>query len=393
MAEPLPRNVVVVSAVSFCQDCASELVYPVLPLFLTGPLGAPVAVVGVIEGVAEATAAVSKIVSGRMADRRRRRPFIAAGYALSSLGKLLVALATVWPVVLVARFTDRLGKGVRTSPRDALIVSETPPEMRGRAFGFHRAADSAGAVVGPLVGLGLYELLGHRLRPLFFVAFIPAVMSVLLVGLVREHAPAPSPIAETQPLQSPARLPRPYWRVVTFLAVFGVANFPDALLLLRAKALGLGFVGVISAYVLYNLSYTLLSQPAGTISDRVPRRIVFGAGLAVFAVTYAGLGIVTTSAWVWVLLPFYGAYTALTDGVGKAWVADLVPSSIAGTGLGVYQGISGAAMLVAGIWAGFSWHGSGRIPLVISGVTVAVVAAVLLLFGARLEADRYHADA
>jgi MFS family permease len=390
--EPLPRNVIVVSAVSFCQDCASELVYPVLPLFLTGPLGAPVAVVGVIEGVAEATAAVSKIVSGRLADRRRRRrPIIAAGYALSSLGKLLVALATVWPVVLVARFVDRVGKGVRTSPRDALIVAETPPAMRGRAFGFHRAADTAGAVVGPLLGLGLYELLDHRLRPLFFVAFIPAVLSVLLVGLVREHERIDVPLAETQPLHSPAGLPPAYWRVVGFLAVFGVANFPDALLLLRAKQLGLGFAGVIGAYVLYNVSYTLLSHPAGTISDRVPRRLVFGTGLAVFAVAYAGLGIVTTSTWVCVLLPLYGAYTALTDGVGKAWIADLVPASVAGTGLGVYQGISGAAMLVAGIWAGFAWNHTGRIPLVISGVTVGVVAAVLLLFGARLEADQYGA--
>jgi MFS family permease len=387
----LPRNVKVVSAVSFFQDCASELVYPVLPLFLTGPLGAPVAVVGAIEGVAEATAAASKIVSGRLADRRRRRPLIALGYALSSLGKLLVAVATVWPVVLIARFVDRLGKGVRTSPRDALIATETPPEIRGRAFGFHRAADTAGAVVGPLLGLALYELLDHRLRPLFVVAFVPAAISVLLVALVREREPASAPVVplpEAQPLTSAPGLPPRYWRVVTFLGLFGIVNFPDALLLLRAKELGLGFSGIVGAYVLYNVAYSALSFPAGVLSDRVPRRIVFAAGLAVFAVTYLGLGVVTTSSWVWFLLPLYGGYTALTDGVGKAWIADLVPAPVVGTGLGFYQGMTGAAALVAGIWAGLAWHDTGRVPLVLSGITVGVLALALVLAGPTIERDR-----
>src|SRR6266508_1628011 len=256
----LPRNVVVLSWGSFVQDAASEMLYPVLPLFLTGVLGASPAVVGLIEGVAEGTASVMKAVSGRLADARRRRPLVAWGYGVSSVSKLLIGLATVWPVVLLARFVDRLGKGLRTSPRDALIAADTPFEHRGRAFGFNRALDTAGAVVGPLTGLALYEALGHRLRPLFFVAFVPAAASVALIGLVREHGP---PHDRGSARQHRGPLPRRYWRVVVFLTLFGLANFSDALLILRAKALGLSFVGIILAYTLYNLSYALLSYPAG----------------------------------------------------------------------------------------------------------------------------------
>jgi MFS family permease len=376
---------VVLSWVSFFQDAASEMLYPVVPLFLTGVLGAPVAVVGLIEGIAEATASVLKVVSGRLADLRKRRPIIAAGYALSSIAKPVVGLAQVWPVVLLARFIDRAGKGIRTSPRDALIANETSPATRGRAFGLHRAADTAGAVCGPLIGLALYELNGHRIRPLFFVAFVPAVLSVTLIGLVRER---PHPIPRTRaPRGRAGPLPRRYWRVVAFLTLFGVVNFSDALLILRAKALGLGFAAIVLAYVLYNATYAGLAYPAGRLSDRVPRRYVFATGLAVFAVAYIGLGVVTTSVWVWPLLAVYGGYTALTDGVGKAWVADLLPADREGSGLGLYQGIVGAGSLVAGIWAGLAWHGSGRLPLVISGTVTAVLAATLFVAGARLERE------
>lgn len=386
----LPRNVVVLSWVSFFQDAASEMLYPILPLFLTVTLGAPIAVVGLIEGVAEGTASVMKAVSGRLADLRRRRPLVAGGYGISSVAKLLIGVATGWPLVLAARFTDRLGKGLRTSPRDAMIASETPPAQRGAAFGFHRGLDTAGAVVGPLAGLGLYEILDHHLRPLFFVAFVPAAVSVALIAFVRERPSVPG--AGHRPAGH-GPLPRHFWRVVTFLTVFGLVNFPDALLILRAKGLGLGFVGVIGAYVLYNVSYAALSYPAGRLSDRVPRRFVFAAGLGIFAVAYLGLGIVTSASWVWLLLPIYGGYTALTEGVGKAWVADLLPEGSMGTGLGLYQGIAGGAVLVAGVWAGLAWHGSGRVPLLVSGGVVAVLAVVLALGGGRLERAGVSADA
>jgi MFS family permease len=381
----LPRNVVVLSWVSFFQDAASELLYPVLPLFITGTLGAPPSVLGLIEGVAEGTASIGKALSGRLADRFRRRPLIALGYGVSSAAKPLIGLAGAWPVALVGRFVDRVGKGLRTSPRDALLAAGTPPAIRGRAFGFHRAADTAGAVVGPLLGLALYEALDHRLRPLFFVAAVPAAVSVALIALVREPPPAPAPaVRRERPAAAP--LPRAYWRVVIPLAVFGLANFSDALLILRAQELGLSFVSIILVYTLYNATYAALSLPAGIVSDRLPRRTVYAAGLIVFSIAYLGLGLVHSSGWVWVLLPLYGAYTALTDGVGKAWVADLLPASALGTGLGLFQGITGGCALLASVWAGLLWSGDGRVPLQISGAVVGLLAVALLMAGRRPDA-------
>jgi len=387
-AERLPRNVVVLSWVSFFQDAASEMLYPVLPLFLTGVLGAPVAVVGLVEGLGEAMASVMKIVSGRLADIRKRRPLVALGYGLSSLAKPLTGLAQVWPLVLVARVVDRTGKGIRTSPRDALIADETPAHLRGRAFGFHQASDTAGAVCGPLIGLGVYELLGGHpsdIRPLFYVAFVPAIISVALIVFVREANTHPTDQPQPDSVAFRKEYPRHFWRVLAFLTLFGIVNFSDALLILRAKALGLGFVAIIGAYALYNLTYAGLAYPAGRLSDRIPRRIIFAAGLAVFATAYLGLGLVTTSGWVWPLLAIYGAFTAMTDGVGKAWITDLLPPEHRGSGLGLYQGVVGAGSLVAGVWAGLAWHGNGRVPLVISGTVVAVLAVALFAGGKRLE--------
>lgn len=374
---PLPRNVKVLSAVSFLQDAASEMLYPVLPLFLTGTLGATPAVLGLIEGVAEATASAGRLVSGRIADRVRRRPMIALGYGLSSLAKPLIGLAQGWGLVLVARFADRSGKAIRTPPRDALIAADTPPSIRGKAFGFHRALDTAGAVVGPLLGLALYELLDEGLRPLFFVAFVPAALSVALIGLVRDRPP---PAAVAPERLVPVRaLPAPFWRVLAVVALFGLVNFSDAFLILRAKELGMGFAAVILVYTLYNAVYASVSYPAGRFSDRVPRRLVFGTGLLVFAVAYTGLGLAPSSAWVWVLLPLYGCYTGLTDGVSKAWVADLLPEAALGTGMGLFQGIAGGCALVAGLWAGLAWGADGSVPLVVAGALAAIAGAVVLL--------------
>lgn len=384
-ARRLPRNVKVLSAVSFLQDAASDLVYPVLPLFVTQTLGAPPSVLGLVEGVAEGTAAIGKGISGRLADRFRRKPLIALGYSISALSKPLLAAAGPWSVVLAARFSDRVGKGLRTSPRDALIAADTPPAIRGRAFGFHRAADSAGAVTGPLLGLALYELLNGRLRPLFVLAAIPALASVACIAFVREHAPPAGPRPATARPWVPLRsLPRRYWNVVGLLTVFGLLNFSDALVLLRANELGLGFVGITLAYALYNLVYSGLALPAGIVSDRRSRRLVYGVGLVPFAVAYVGLGLAASSAWVWALLPVYGAFTALTDGVARAWVADLVPPEALGTGIGLYHALTGVAALLAGVWAGLAWGEGGSLPLIVSGAGAAAIAAVLIV-GARRE--------
>jgi MFS family permease len=373
----LTRNLKVVSAVSLMQDAASELLYPLMPILLTTVLGAPAAVVGAIEGIAEGVAAGTKVVAGRMSDRFRKKPIVALGYGLAALGKVFVAAATVWPVVLTGRAVDRLGKGIRGAPRDALLVQDIPVEARGRAFGFHRAADTAGAVIGPLIALAGYELLDHELRPLLWVAVVPAVLSVLLVLLIRERPAVP--VVERAPLTDAPPLPRDFWRVVGVLGLFSLVNFPDALLLLRLHEIGFGVTSVILAYVGYNVVYTVLSYPAGVIADRLGPRTVVAVGLLVFAVAYVGLAATENHLAAWLLLGGYGAYTGLTDGVGKAWVSGLLPEGSQGTGQGIFQGILGGGILVAGVWAGLAWGGDGQLPLLVSGVVAGVIGLALLV--------------
>lgn len=381
----LTPNLKVLSAVSLMQDAASELLYPVLPIFLTTTLGAPPAAVGAVEGVAEGVAAFTKLQAGRLADRFRKKPLIAAGYGLAALGKLLVAVATVWPVVLLGRAVDRVGKGVRSTPRDALLMVEAPDWARGRVFGFHRMADNLGAVVGPALGLGLLAVMDGDLRPVLLVALVPAVLSVLLVLPVRE-GPPPLPHETTAP---PGPLPRRVHRLVALLAVFALVNFPDALLLLRAHELGLSTTAVVAAYLLFNAVATVLAYPAGALSDRLPRHVVFGTGLLVFAAGYLGLGLATEGWHVFLLLPLYGGFTALTDGVGKAWVSSLVPDARHGSAQGLYQSVSGLGVLAAGVWAGLAWGDDGTLPLLLSGSVGLAVGLVVLAVGHRFRpADR-----
>ena len=320
----------------------------------------------------------TKIASGPLGDRFTRRPLIGTGYGLAALGKLIVAAAGAWPGVLVGRVVDRLGKGLRGAPRDALLVDGVKRAERGRVFGFHRTMDTLGAVIGPLLGLAGYEFFDHQIRPVLYLAVIPAVLSVLLIAWIRErprempHAARSSIFAQTR------QLPRRYWGIVSFLVIFSVVNFPDALLLLRLKQIGFSVVGVILAYVGYNAVYALASFPAGVLADRFGRPVVYGAGLVFFAVGYLGLGLTTNTSIAWGLIVVYGLFTACYDGVGKAWISTLVGEELHPSAQGVFQGLSGFAMLAAGLWAGFLWGLDGRLPLLISGVAGAVCAVVLL---------------
>ena len=378
----LTRNVRVLSAVSFLQDTASELLYPLLPIYLTSVLGAPAAVVGAVEGVAEGAASLTKLASGPLGDRYSRRPLIATGYGMAALGKVIVAAATGWPGVMAGRVVDRLGKGVRGAPRDALLVDGIEPDARGRVFGFHRAMDTFGAVVGPLLGLAGYELLDRQIAPLLWVAVVPAVLSVALVFLSRE-------VRRVAPAQRRAvfarvkDLPRRYWRVTTMLVAFGIVNFPDALLLLRLNEIGFSVVEVILAYVGYNLVYALSSYPAGLLADHIPRPAVFGIGLVFFAVGYIGLGLTTDIATAWILIAVYGLFTGCTDGVGKAWISSLVGSDLQGSAQGVFQGASGFAILIAGLWAGLLWGADGSLPLLVSGIAGGAFASIMIAISLR----------
>lgn len=374
----LTRNVRVLSGVSFLQDTASELLYPLLPIYLTAVLGAPPSVVGAVEGAAEGAASLTKLASGPLGDRFARRPLIATGYGMAALGKVLIAVAAAWPGVLAGRVVDRLGKGVRGAPRDALLVDGVDDALRGRVFGFHRAMDTFGAVFGPLLGLVGYELLDHRIAPLLYVAIVPAMLSVALVLLVRERRTG-RPRAHRKSMWSGVRsLPQPYWRVTALLVVFSVVNFPDALLLLRLNEIGFSVVEVILAYVGYNAVYALASYPAGSLADRIGRPALFGVGLAFFAIGYIGLGLTTDIVTAWLLIGAYGMFTGCTDGVGKAWISGLVDPEHQASAQGVFQGGIGLAVLVAGLWAGFLWGANGQLPLLVSGVTGGVFAVALI---------------
>ena len=377
----LTRNLVVLTLVSLTQDAASELLYPLLPLLLTGVLAAPPVVVGVIEGLADATAGLTRYVAGRWSDRRGRRPFVASGYALAALGKVLVAAAAAWPAVLVGRVVDRFGKGVRAAPRDALIAESVPAESLGKAFGFHRAGDTLGAVIGPLLALWALAVLDDDLQAALWWAVVPATLSALLVAFVRDPRPARAePTAVVSPSTDRSPLPRSFWRVTRVLVAIAVLNFSDALVLLRLADLGLGTTDVVLAYVLFNAVATLGAFPAGAVTDRWPRPAVYAIGLAAFAVGYLGLAAADGGATTYVFVAVYGLFPAFTDGVGKAWIASLVPREHLGRAQGVFQGLTNAAVLVAGVWAGLLWTvgpGDGVVPLVVSGTGAAAAAALL----------------
>lgn len=381
MIAGVTRNVFLLSVTSFFADVSGEMVYPLIPIFLTTVLGAPVAVVGLIEGLAESTASLVKIFSGWWSDKvGRRLPLVVAGYGMAAVGKLLLAVAIGWPMVLFARFVDRFGKGMRGSPRDALIAESTPADQRGRAFGFHRTLDTAGAVLGPLLGLLLVALLSNRLRLVFALAVIPGILSVVALTRVRESRTA-KPVAGTP---APSFSWRGFDRRLTvFLVatlVFSLGNSSDVFLILRAKNLGLSTTAVVLAYVLYNFVYMGASLPAGILSDRRGRRVVFVAGLVIFALVYTGFALANQAWFVWPLFAVYGLYIALTDGVGKALITDLAPGDRRATALGVYGMLTGVAALLASVAAGLLWERVGVEAPFIVGAVAALLGALLLIF-------------
>jgi MFS family permease len=380
---PVPgvkRPVFILGVVSFLTDVSSEMVYPLVPLFLTSVLGAPLTAVGIIEGLAEGGASLFKTVGGWASDRlRMRRPLVFAGYALSAVAKPLLAAAYVWPVVLLVRFGDRAGKGVRTAPRDALVAEVTPAQVRGRAFGFHRAADTLGAVVGPAVALGLLALFSDNFRLIFILAFIPAVAGVALVSLVRER-PAP-PAAAGATTSTWRELGVGFYVFLGVSLVFALGNSSDVFLLLRAKDVGLSNSEVVLSYMLFNLVYAVVAMPAGIASDRLGRRNVIGVGFAVFAAVYVGFGLAGGGAVIWPLFAVYGLHMALTEGVGRAFVADFVPGERRATALGLYQGAMGGMILLSSVIAGALWDiVDPAAPFFLGAVTalLALVALVIL---------------
>jgi len=355
------------------------MIYPLLPAFLTGTLRAGPAFLGVVEGLAETVAAVLKIVSGGLSDRlRRRKPLVVAGYALSSAVRPLVALATAPAHVLAVRVFDRVGKGVRSAPRDALVAQVVAPLDRGRAYGFQRAMDNAGAVIGPLAASAVL-LATSELRVVFALAAIPAAAAVAtLVFGVREEprSPAPVPAGGSRPSRP---LEPSFVRYLAVLAVFTLGNSSDAFLLLRAQEAGVAVVAIPAVWSLHNVVKAGVSTWGGTLSDRVGRRRVILGGWAIYALAYAGFAVVSSALAVVGLFCFYGLYYALAEGTERALVADLAGEETRGRAFGLYHAVTGAALLPASLLTGFLWQRFGAPVALGTGAALAGVAALGLL--------------
>jgi MFS family permease len=366
---PLSRNVKALAAVSLLTDAASEMIYPLLPIFLSTVLGAPASAIGAIEGAAETLASMLKLASGWWSDKvKSRLPLVWAGYGIASFVRPLIGLATSPLQVLAVRLADRTGKGIRSSPRDALLADSIEPSQRGRAFGFHRAGDNAGAVIGPLVAFVLLQRVGVPMRHVFYWALVPGVFAlIVLVVFVRDEKRG-TRIAPRQGGDLGARievdtasgsgetsLGASFWKYLVVLLVFTLGNSTDAFLLLRASQVGVPIAMIPILWAVFNLVKAMATMPGGAWSDRIGRKPVIALGWAIYAGVYLLFGRVTEAWQVWALFVVYALHFSLTEGTEKALVADLVPASRRGTAYGWYNFTIGMAALPASLVFGLVW--------------------------------------
>ncbi len=380
------RNVVVAGFVSLFTDVSSEMIVPVLPLFLSNTLGAGPASIGIVEGVAEATAGILKFFSGWISDRTgRRKPLMVLGYGMSDLVKPLFSAARTWGQVLAIRFADRFGKGLRGAPRDALIADCADPRDRGRAYGFHRAMDTLGAAVGPLAAFALLAAYRGDYRAVFAWSAAPGLVAVVLLLVCLREGPGRPAGAQPAGTEVPggSRKRGAGRRFALFAAattVFALGNSSDAFLILRAQALGLEPSLVPLAYFTFNAAYALAAMPTGILSDRVGRRPVLIGGYLVFSAIYMGFAVAGRSWHAWPLFAVYGLYYAATEGVQKAYIADIVPPESRGAAIGLVNALTGIATLPASVTAGFLWeYVNPRAPFVAGAALSAAAASMMLL--------------
>jgi len=376
---PLPRNVWVVTLTSFLTDISSEMLFNLLPLFLFSVLGVRTTFIGLIEGVADAVSSLVKMTSGWLSDRfQARKPFAVLGYVVSTLAKPFLYLATSWGAVLGVRFADRVGKGLRTAPRDALIADSIPESRRGLAFGLHRAGDTAGAVVG--IGLaivvilisqrGTAELSRETFQTVVLISIIPAVLAVITLAL-GAHEIKPGLGIDSKQISRPFEgkkeekqggllsTNRHFRNYILIMFLFTLGNSSDAFLILRAKTTGLSVVNILAMMMVFSLIYTITATPAGVLSDKVGRKRVLLGGWILYVAVYLGFARATAGWHAWALMALYGVYYGFTEGVARAFVADLVPAHLRGTAYGILHAAVGLGALPASIIAGVLWQGIG----------------------------------
>jgi MFS family permease len=383
IARALPKGIWVLGLGSMLMDTSSELVHSLLPVFMSTVLGASMAAIGVIEGVAEGTAAVTKVFSGAASDYFRRRKFLVVlGYGLAAVTKPVFPLATSIGWVFGARFVDRVGKGIRGAPRDALIADITPPKLLGAAYGLRQALDSVGAFLGPMLALVFMAWFSNNIKSVRWVAALPALLSVLLlVALVREPEPeahAARPAGRLR-VADARQLSRRYWLVVALGAVFTLARFSEAFLVLRASDVGLAIGFVPAIMIVMNLVYATLAYPAGAAADKRSARTLLVLGLAVLILADAALALAASPGAVFAGAAFWGLHLALTQGLLSKLVADCAPPALRGTAFGIFNLVSGGALLAASVIAGALWSASGASATFVAGAGFAAVAAAGLL--------------
>jgi MFS family permease len=374
------KNVFFTGLVSFFMDISSEMIYPLVPLFLTSVLGVNKSVIGLIEGVAESTASLLKVFSGWFSDRMdRRKSLMIIGYGISVLSRPIIATAGIWQQVFASRFTDRLGKGIRTAPRDAIIAESAEPTHLARAFSFHRAMDTMGAVVGPGLAIFFLGIFNNNYRKIFWLSMAPGVIAVLLIIVfIREKRKNPGPGTERPRLT----LKHFSWKAKFFIliaALFALGNSSDAFLILRAGQVGVPTVMIPAVYLMFNLVYSLSAVPAGIAADKFGRKRIILLGFILFAVLYYGFAKAGSVAAIWVLFGMYGLFMGLTEGIQKAFLASIIPQDFKATAFGVYGTCVGLAMLPASLIGGLLWDHISPSATFYFGAITATISAILFV--------------
>jgi MFS family permease len=384
-AAPLKPQVKLLALAALLNDTASELIYPLLPVFLTTTLGATPAVVGLIEGAADGLASILKYLSGRWSDRtKRRKPLIVAGYGLAAASRVLIAVATMWPLVLTARLTDRIGKGTRAAPRDAMISDVTPPEQRGRAYGFHRALDHTGAVLGPLLAVVLLQYL--TLRQTFMAAVIPGAIGVLILAFFLRETKAEGTRQKAEGRSSSFIVPSSSFRsALTAIALFSLANSSDAFLLLQAHAAGVSTAMLPLLWAAHHVIKSAFSTAAGGLSDRVDRRWLLISGWTSYAIIYFLFPFAQTLTSFVVLFVLYAIPFTLSEGAERAWIADMVPAEARGKSFGIYYLVNGLCVLAGTALFGVLYQSVSPRAAFFTGAALALC-AVTAVAGTRRKA-------
>lgn len=383
--QKISRQVLILGLISFFTDFASEMLYPITPIFLTAALGASMSLVGLIEGIAEVTAGFLKGYFGALSDKiGKRSVFVVVGYSLSGFIKSLPGMIVTIPSVIFARVIDRVGKGIRTAPRDALLASNADPAINGArgntgaVFGFHRAMDTFGAVAGPLSALLLLYLFPGKYTWIYLIAIVPSLFAIGFTFVVKDAKVKTKTSGKKSYAQFWKSSPREYKIFLLLFTLFSLVNSSDVFLILKSKQIAHSDITAILGYVFYNLIYALSSYPIGLVADKFGKRNVFIIGLLIFSVVYFGFAVNQNFHVIWILFAFYGIYAAATEGVSKAWVSDLVPDEFRGSAIGLLTMLSSFAIMFGSLLTGVLWDSFGpQIPFLISSIVSFVIAAVL----------------